>query len=167
MAVVFQNRFHCNSKSNVKGDSHFYAWWIYSGPCISWPLVQTQNFSLKMEGYLCWKYKMASLIASLKWRELLNGGVLNRRDRCIFIPIPLTHQPNGATGMQSARPRVWLLPSGNSCLVVSPWHGLVVLSQTQHFHLLQKQTTCMIAVQEWQCRKINFMLDACSNLSII
>ncbi len=61
----------------------------YSGPCILRPPAHPVKCGLKLKVVLKWRdlyienIRVMSLV--LKWRKLLNRGVLNRRDPCISI----------------------------------------------------------------------------------
>ena len=62
--------------------------YMYSGPCILRPPLQPEKYDLKLEVVLkrmdlyIENIRMVPLVAGLKWRDLLNGGVLNHRDHC-------------------------------------------------------------------------------------
>ncbi len=68
---------------------------VYSGPCIIRQPIQPEKYDLKFEVVLKWRDIYIENISSgftdsqpvLKWRELLNRGVLNRKDHCMYIAV--------------------------------------------------------------------------------
>ncbi len=69
--------------------------WMYSDRCIFGPPLQPEVFDLKLEVVLKCRdiyieyIIMVSMTAALKMEGMimLNGGVLNSRDRCILIRV--------------------------------------------------------------------------------